>query len=392
MIHHWLRTYRKKYPDQEWFEAWLLRGDAPPKHITVPSVDEVRRCAKAWDYIALARAAGMSRTGTYELWFRRGTIPAGTDRVAWLKWLYSSKGYWRAPTFVVVPKLQAYRRKGAAKAIRKAARLNERTVAGWRRDPKTWALLAEVIQAARSGGKPKSEGFRNLGPAAQEAMRRYAVATTRTARCKAVSLSPVDFDRLRREAEARGVGRELEDYLDYRDRYEDVRLRRKLGIIDGGLFIPSEELCNFHEQATREWTRQNVAPLEQLPGFDAWFATWVMPLDPRGKRPPAVLDVPTRPTSTRQSSNRTVAPPIVETREEARPTVKQRGRPPSKETAEVYAFCFEELRVNGKKASVVLRLAIERFGRARAPKEVSKVFDCARRHEERLRKVGTARY
>jgi hypothetical protein len=384
MIHYWLRDYRQKYRGQDWFEGWLLRGEDPPPHITIPKMEEVRRCARAWDYVSLARAARMRRASDYELWFRRATIPVGQDRSAWLLWLYSSKGYRRAPAFVVVPKLQAYRRRGSAKAIRKAARLNERTVRAWRRDPMMWAILEEVIDAARRGGNPNSEAFRSLSAATQEAMRRYAASTTRTARCKAAGLHTVEFDTLRREAEDRGVNKELQDFLDYRGNFQEIKLRRKLGLLNGKLFVPSDEFCTFHERAAEEWVRQGIAPLVQLPGFDAWFLAWVTPADPRGRRRALAAAVATTPISDGKLLESSPSPPKLPSRTETTQPPRPRGRPPSKDTAEVYSFCFEHLRVEGKKASAVLDLAIRRFGEDRAPKNESDVRNFARRHAERL--------
>jgi hypothetical protein len=58
------------------------------------------------------------------------------------------------------------------------------------------------------------------------------------------------------------------------------------------------------------------------------------------------------------------------------------GRPVSKETQEMYQFCYEQYVTNGKKLSVVFALCKQRF-QARAPKDESQVSTYAKRYAAR---------
>lgn len=286
MINYWRSLYREKYPDEEWFERWLLRGQDPPPRIKVVAADDARRCAAAWDYLWLAEDAGIeSPQVTYSNWFDRSPsdIPGGEARLPWLLWLYRRKGYRHAPAFVVTPKLQVYRRRGTVKAIINAAKLRKETVLSWRRDQAIRNLLEEAIQAARQGGKAGSEEFRRLPPHTQAGMHRYAALSTKAARCRdeqwgeGVGPTTGELDTLLREANEQGVKQDLLDYLEYEGAYGGIASRRQRGLLNGKLFVATQALCDFHERAVKEWSKQRISELEQLPGFDNWFLSWVVP-------------------------------------------------------------------------------------------------------------------
>jgi hypothetical protein len=63
------------------------------------------------------------------------------------------------------------------------------------------------------------------------------------------------------------------------------------------------------------------------------------------------------------------------------------GRERSPQTADVYAFCFQECRVKGRKGSVVQAAANARWGTGTI-REVSQVYQNCRRHEEGLRRLA----
>jgi hypothetical protein len=181
---------------------------------------------------------------------------------------------------VVIPKLQAYRRRGTWKAVAKAARLRLTTVKGWRNDPALRKRLEEAVEAARQGKKADSEAFRRLSTRKQEGMIRYGQCATKAARCrdKTVDIDTTEIDHQLHEADARGVGQALREYLDHKGPYKKVKYRRHHGLIEGNLFIIPPDMYAFHEVAVKEWAKQEISGLEYLPGFDAWFAAWVTPV------------------------------------------------------------------------------------------------------------------
>src|SRR5262249_3711733 len=154
--------------------------------ITVITPEQARRCSRAWDFVQLCKDAGLSSyLNNYYIWFNRPptVIPDGPDRLAWLIWLYRDAGYRRAPAFVVLPGLQAYRRRGTVMAIAEAAKVSLAAVRGWLRKPELKKLLREAILCARKGKQPASEDFKQLDPRMRECMCKYAKAATKAARC-----------------------------------------------------------------------------------------------------------------------------------------------------------------------------------------------------------------
>jgi hypothetical protein len=284
------RLFRTKYPRQGWLEGWLLRGRPAPPEVRVATLEEVRRCAAAWDYVGLCRRAGIgSHVCNYYPWFTRPptVIPNGPERLAWLKWLYGSEGYRRAPAFVVTPELQVYRRRGSVAATAKAANVSLPTMKRWKNDPALWKLLREAVRAARHGKEPDSDDFQALDPRTKECMRRYARASTTAARCKDAGIAHRELNRLLREADARGVKPDLLDYLNNRGPYRSANFATQCGLVHGKLFILTPAMRAFHEEAVKEWVEQKITELERLPGFDEWFVAWVTPAleKPRGQVP-----------------------------------------------------------------------------------------------------------
>jgi hypothetical protein len=106
----WLR----RYETLPWFRRWLLMGEAPPQGITVATARQIRRCRKAWDYVAHCSRAGISAQ-TYLAWFRRGQIPD----VAWVRWLYGAPP--PATAFIINAALQRLRRQMACTGARDIA-------------------------------------------------------------------------------------------------------------------------------------------------------------------------------------------------------------------------------------------------------------------------------
>jgi hypothetical protein len=244
--------------------------------------EDARRCSKAWDFIRLCEDAGISSyLNNYYIWFNRRptVIPEGPDRLPWLKWLYRDAGYRRAPAFVVLPELQAYRRRGTVRAIANAAGVSLSAVRGWLRKPALKKILREAVRAARKGRAPNSEEFKQLDRRMRECMCQYAKAATKAARCrdKSVGIKTQWLDQQLQEAAGRGVKEELLQYLNYKGPYKAINLRKQYGLINGKLFIIPPAMCPFHDAAVKEWHRQNLVELEYLPGFDAWFLAWATP-------------------------------------------------------------------------------------------------------------------
>jgi hypothetical protein len=70
--------------------------------------------------------------------------------------------------------------------------------------------------------------------------------------------------------------------------------------------------------------------------------------------------------------------PIVPQRVKAMP-----GRKPSPQAQEVNKFCYQEF-VAGKKLSIIVRDATDRFGRTRAPKSQSHAYEKAKRYAKTI--------
>jgi hypothetical protein len=223
-------------------------------------------------------------------------MPKGAARPTWLKWLYSSPGCPGAPAFVVTPKLQIYRRRGRPLAIAMAAGIGRTTLKRWKKDAEMRTLPEEAVQAASQGKQADSEAFRQLSPATREALTRYASFTTLAGRCRprpapqeeddAVAIIPSWVGSEQRRADDLKVGQALRGDLDCKRPYEKVKYRRQYGLIEGNLFIIPPDMHAFHKVAVEEWAKRKISGLENLPGFDDWFAAWVSPQErkPRGRR------------------------------------------------------------------------------------------------------------
>jgi hypothetical protein len=242
--------------------------------------EEIRRCSVAWNYTRLCEDAGLSSyLNNYYIWFTRPpkVLPDGTDRLAWLKWLYRDACYRHTPAFVVLPGLQAYRRRGTVEATAQAADISLSTVMGWLRKPALKKLLREAVLAARKRKTPQSKEFNQLDPRMRECMLKYAEASTKAAQCRDVGIKTQWLDEQLQEAAGRSVKEELLQYLNFKGPYKAINLRKQYGLINGKLFIIPPAMCCFHDAAVREWSRQNLSELEDIPGFESWFVTWTTP-------------------------------------------------------------------------------------------------------------------
>jgi hypothetical protein len=178
-------------------------------------------------------------------------------------------------------------------AIAEAAHVSLGAVRGWLRKPELKSLLREAVLAARKGKSPESDGFKQLDRRMRECMLLYAKASTKAARCKDenVDIKPQQLDQLLQEAAGRGVKEDLLQYLNYKGPYRAISFRKQHGLINGKLFVIPPAMCRFHDVAVKEWHRQNLAELERLPGFDAWFAAWVTPAIHDGQAPSAPVEL-----------------------------------------------------------------------------------------------------
>jgi hypothetical protein len=278
-VNKFRRMCQVRYPGQDWIDAWLLQGQEPPAGIRALLPDEIRRCAMAWDYVGICRSAGISHFNHYLIWFDRTPkiIPDGQDRLAWLKWLYSSDGYKQAPAFCVTPELEAYRREGTIAAIASNS-VGVWQVKRWKKDPLKKRLLTEAVTTISQGLCQRSDEFKALPPGTQEKMIQFARAAARPARLSRAGISSSEFNKLLREADERGVAESLMDYLNGQGRFSYRRCREPVGHIAKGLFVPTAGLRVFHEAAGRAWVKHRITDLFGLAGMDQWFAACVTPI------------------------------------------------------------------------------------------------------------------
>jgi hypothetical protein len=287
----WLiRSWLKKHQCHPWVEAWLLRGEDAPAHVSVAPRDLVRRCRAALDYPGICHATGDSNLyHAYRRWVRDGTIP---DR-SWLEWLWGNPPPDGA--FVVTPPLQRLREEmawsgGVVRAVQTSVpTFSGSTVAWWRREPGTAAALDEALEAAkRPGGKADmpslSETWNRLPDATKRLMWAYARAGRLSACCERADIPTPNYYALLGKAEQLGVGGHLRQYLAWEG---DYAARAEAGLLAPGFFVPAPGMPRFREAAAAAMAEHDVWPRArrlQLPGFGQWFEDWTVPRPMKGKR------------------------------------------------------------------------------------------------------------
>lgn len=372
LLSYWRRLYRA----YDWFDPWLLRGSEPGPGVMVATVNQVRRCARAWDFSAFCRRIEVRSDSTYVLWLSNGQIP----HLGWLKWLYGAPA--PAGAFVVTAELQRLRHQMGQKAILRAAGLDEASTWRWQKNPLTSGLIKPILAGEDVG---HTEAWRQLPQSTRERMEAVRREASPEACCSRARVSVAQYYVARREARHCGVEGDLLNYLRCTSPYGTEKSRLS-GLVADNFFIPTGVMLRFRDAATREGASQKVWSLQSLPGFDLWFLDWATPKAHKGRRHLVPPDATPPSASARNGHNvaarkgHTFTEPVVAAhgKDQSQPKrPRPGGRERSEETKAVYRFCYDHLG-KMKRRSIMGRAKIE-YG-ARAPKEPSHVSLFAKRY------------
>lgn len=271
-------SWQKRFARYPWFDAWLLRGEDPPADVTIATLDQVRRCARAWNFAELCRRIGMNAGTTYPRWIKQGKIPN-----EWRPWLYGAP----APegAFVVSAKLRALRQEMSCLKICQAAGLRPAYVWLWQQDPLKKEALAAAVQAAQKLGAPSPPVgvpcWDQLPTRTRKNMWKYALAA-RPTECRRRAEAEGTYRHQLAEARRCGVEEHLQRYLNREKPYHTMQ--EWSGLVAKNFFIPTPTMLAFRAEALKEWTEQHIAALTRLPGFDQWFREWTRPGCMDGRR------------------------------------------------------------------------------------------------------------
>jgi hypothetical protein len=281
--HRLINLWRKEYRTQPWFDGWLLRGEAPPGHVTVASAQQVRRCRSAWDFHGLCRRAEppISAENTYITeWLGNDRIPD----VQWLLWLYGAPPPEGA--FVVNIGLQSLRSEMTDYRVCVAAGIHWKYPSQWRGDDALGPALEDALRTASPSGKGREAWRRRWGALRQAAAERiweFARCATLPACCGRAGILNTDYYQALAEARACGVGELLRQYLTCEGPFSEWNYR-EVGLVAADFFIASPLMVAFRRVAAKEMHRQAIWGLADLPGFLDWFRDWATPGQRYGRR------------------------------------------------------------------------------------------------------------
>jgi len=375
-----LSMWRRKYKTHDWFDRWLLRGEDPPVDVVVATLDEVRRCRRAWDVASICanleaktRAKqskgkrGKKRTDTtLASWLNRGLIPS----IEWLEWLFG----WPEPNgvFVVDGGLQRLRSQLGREAILEEAGVNENAAWAWEQDEKTRSFVTTIL----AGKNPTAvAGWEKLHPITKTTMLKVAESATLERCSERAGISVAVYHNAQRTAELRQAKKLFNEYLKMEGAFERSKGKVRAGLVADNFFIPSPDMLRFRAVAQKLGGEQRVWSLRDRPGFREYFLDRVVPKAHRGSRFKFAAAEATLATSARGKGSEQAVP--FSTRASGDQANKGSGRRRSEETAEVYRFCYETL--GAAKRRTIMRRAGELFG-TRAPKLVQHVTLFAKRH------------
>jgi hypothetical protein len=272
-----ITTWRKEYRHLPWFEGWLLRGESPPPHLAIATVNQIRRGRTAWDYIELCRQATspISAENTYVTeWIGGGKIPD----VGWLLWLYGAPP--PEGVFVVYPQLQRLRREMTSHRISVAAGVDWASVRKWNQSERLRPAFEDALRTAeKTGGQIRagwSAKWPDLHPSSADRMWEYASHAALRACCKRAGLITQDYYQWRAEAEKCGARELFDQYIAFEGPFQRTK-QRLVGPVAANFFIASEAMMAFRAAAAEEMKRQAVWSLKELPGFLDWFCDWASP-------------------------------------------------------------------------------------------------------------------
>lgn len=268
--------WKQRFKKYDWFEGWLLRGENPPDGVRIATIQEVDRCARAWDYAAFCQRAKID-CGSYVLWISRDKIPS----LAWLKWLFGAPP--PPGAFVVVRELQHLRREMGRKGILRAAGLSTATIWYWERSPRTSRHIEVALTGKSAAGV---DGWSELTNQTRRHLETVGRLAGLDACCDRAGLSVSQYRNLMGEADRCGVKENLLRYLKSQgaDGSNGTGKCRQSGLVADEFFVPTADMLDFREEALREGVKQKIWPLLNMPGRSGWFRDWTAPKAHRGRR------------------------------------------------------------------------------------------------------------
>jgi hypothetical protein len=281
-----------------------------------------------------------------------------------LKWLFG----WPAPDkgYVVNEPLQRLRHEMSQRSILRALKVNDATIWYWERDSHAKGPIKAILDG---GTGEDADGWDRLPARTQERLKAFREAASLEACCDRAGISVSQYYVELREAERRGVKRELLQYLKIEGPFT---VSRQGGLVADKLFIPTQIMLRFREQAMKEGGKQNVWLLKGLPGFDRWFVDWTTPKAYRGKRHQIALSHAELPHNRPERISRNATA-------DADQPKKTGGRPSDSRTQALYKFCYRHYVTEDKGAATVMVLANKLFGDDTIEEEAT-VRQCARRY------------
>ena len=269
-----------------WFLPWLLRGKKVPDSVTIVQPAVLAWAARAWDYVAICRAAGVS-ISAYDKSLR--TIP-GAHGLDLLKW-YFDAGPAPAGCVLLDEQLQKLRSERSIRRIcsPSAARVSGTTWKQWQKDPELKDLVGRAVEAATNSGYSSAlqdlPAWKSAGPRTRESIWNFAKAATIAACSRRAKIDPTIYSAKKRQAKDLKASAPFEKYLAIEDRGKS---HRKADLVDPKLLAPRPFALRFHAAAAARHPERprDLLELTKHPLFDQWFLDSVIPRKMAGRARP----------------------------------------------------------------------------------------------------------
>jgi hypothetical protein len=269
-----------KCREHAWLEGWLFRGEDPPPNVVVATVEQIRYYRRLWDFKSHCRQAGLSPPNTsYCNWISPGVI----SNLELLEWLYGETP--PQEVFVVNESLQRLRRECTQDAICAAASVTHKTVCSWKKDPQLSRAFEAVKAGKVRGSAPLDpDPLATVSPETLSRMEAYARAAKIDACCERAGFLVPNYYHYLREAEQRGVRKELERYLGVESPIPAGPVRCRLA--RGRFFVPTPGMFAFRKVAAKVKATDPLGSkaLKGCPGYDDLLNRWTVTPRRNGER------------------------------------------------------------------------------------------------------------